>query len=76
MMLIPTSTGFSSTSTNKSGANAGVTPQSSSSSLSCSVAVIGCGVLGTRLCQQLLQSPDFEGWTGKVHNTQYTLIDY
>jgi hypothetical protein len=27
-------------------------------------AVIGCGVLGKSLCQQLLASPDFEGWTG------------
>ncbi|CAB9513656.1 expressed unknown protein [Seminavis robusta] len=26
-------------------------------------AVIGCGVLGTSLCKQLLASPDFEGWT-------------
>ena len=27
-------------------------------------AVIGCGVLGTSFCKQLLASSDFEGWSG------------
>lgn len=28
------------------------------------IAVVGCGVLGTSLCKQLLESPDFDGRTG------------
>ena len=27
-------------------------------------AVIGCGVLGTSLCRQLLESPEFADWKG------------
>ena len=29
------------------------------------IAVVGCGVLGTSLCKQLLSSPDFEGVQGE-----------
>ena len=29
------------------------------------VAVVGCGVLGTSLCKQLLESPHFSGNTGE-----------
>ena len=28
------------------------------------IAIIGCGVLGTSLCKQLLTSPDFQGRSG------------
>lgn len=29
-------------------------------------AVVGCGVLGTSLCKQLLASPEFAGWKGML----------
>ena len=38
---------------------------SNSASSSCDIAVVGCGVLGTSLCRQLLSSPDFESKTGE-----------
>jgi hypothetical protein len=30
------------------------------------VAVVGCGVLGTSLCKQILECPDFEGRQGEL----------
>ena len=33
-------------------------------SLEC--AVVGCGVLGTSLCKQLLTSPEFADWKGRL----------
>lgn len=27
-------------------------------------AVVGCGVLGTSLCRQLIESPEFADWDG------------
>jgi pyrroline-5-carboxylate reductase len=30
------------------------------------IAVIGCGVLGTSLCRQLLESPDFADRKGRT----------
>jgi hypothetical protein len=31
-------------------------------------AVIGCGVLGTSLCQQILSSPECQSWKGTKEN--------
>ena len=31
-----------------------------------SCAVVGCGVLGTSLCKQLIESPEFSSWKGKA----------
>jgi hypothetical protein len=42
-----------------------VTTGLSSSASPSQCAVVGCGVLGTSLCKQLLATPEFEGWTGK-----------
>lgn len=42
---------------------------SSSASAPSQCAVVGCGVLGTSLCRQLLESPDFEGRSGKPYCT-------
>jgi hypothetical protein len=33
------------------------------------IAVVGCGVLGTSFCKQLLSSPDFQGRKGMMKCT-------
>jgi hypothetical protein len=33
-------------------------------------AVVGCGVLGTSLCKQMLESPEFASWKGKAIEKQ------
>jgi hypothetical protein len=29
-------------------------------------AVVGCGVLGTRVCKQIVASPEFSSWKGRM----------
>jgi hypothetical protein len=38
---------------------------SSSGALEC--AVVGCGVLGTSLCKQMIESPEFSSWKGMIN---------
>ena len=33
------------------------------------VAVVGCGVLGTSLCKQILECPDFDGRQGELRRS-------
>lgn len=44
------------------------TPTSNPAAIDC--AVIGVGVLGTSLCRQILEDPDFKGFTGVTRTTK------
>ncbi len=56
-----------SSSLSSSNINSGATSTQMKSSKDGDIAVVGCGVLGTSLCKQLLSSPDFQGRKGKTN---------